>query len=113
MLATSELSKAFIINTGGGIAIADRDKWPLSMDEGVGFDWPAESVVEPHDPTHPPFGGIQCLREHPGTREEFADAVSSGRSVVYIQAFIEYESHGTVWHRDIGYIWIPTDQKRS
>jgi hypothetical protein len=101
------ISKAYIVETGGGIAIAGSDKWPLPKDEESGLNWP-DSVIEPSK-----TGLVSSMREHSGTRDEFAMAVSSRKSVVYIQAFVEYESLGTVWHRDIGYVWAPTDPKTS
>ncbi|MGD0547847.1 MAG: hypothetical protein ABR991_08455 [Terracidiphilus sp.] len=100
-------SKAYIIKTGGGITIADSFIWPLPKTEGSEFDWP-DSVIDPSK-----SGLISSVRVLSGTRDKFAIAVSSGKSIVYVKAFIEYESMGTIWHRDIGYVWIPTDSKTN
>jgi hypothetical protein len=89
-------SKAYIIKTGGGIAIAASDGWPLSKEEEFGLKWP-DSVIGPSS-----SGLISAMRKLNATRDEFAIAISSHKSVVYIQAFIEYESLGTVMHRDKG-----------
>jgi hypothetical protein len=99
------ISNAYIIDTGGGIAIADSDKWPLSVDGEAILDWP-DSVIAPAS-----SGLVSSMREHSATRDEFAVAVSSGKAVIYIQAFVEYESLGTIWHRDIGYVWVPKAAK--
>jgi hypothetical protein len=100
-------SKAYIIKTGGGIAIADSNTWPFPKDEESRFDWP-DSVLDPSR-----SGLVSSIREHSGTRDEFAIAVFSRKSIVYVKAFIEYESMGTIWHRDIGYVWVPTDSETN
>lgn len=63
------ISKAYIIRTGGGIAIADNDKWPLPDDGESILDWP-DSVIEPSRSNL-----VSSMREHSGTRDEFAVAV--------------------------------------
>jgi hypothetical protein len=101
-------SAAYITNHSGGVAIASSMNWPdAASSKMVDFDWP-QSVIEPSK-----SGLVSSIVDFDGTIEELGKAIQSKMIVIYVQAFIEYESMGAVWHRDIGYIWTPFDPQMS
>jgi hypothetical protein len=97
------MSRAFIVRSYWRFFITPEQE--LINDGDDFFD-----LLVPHNFIDPTIDPIVCeivLEDDPRDLDEFAEIIAQGERVIHLYGFIEYETAGSLWHKDFGWIWKP------
>jgi len=93
----------------GGVAFLDmpRGTWPLPEPDPENLS--CSNTIEPNKEPE----SLALFIESDATLPEFSRKVAESERRIYLYGFVEYETLGTKWHRDFGYVWTPEDPEES
>jgi hypothetical protein len=97
------LSRAFIGRSYWRFFVAPEPALSANGDGPPSLDIPRNFV----DPNIEPIICEVVLEDDPLDLSEFVETLTQGKKIIHLYGFIEYETVGSLWRKDFGWIWSP------